>query len=144
MSREQPPLLLRLAVVVGAFTLLLGAVGIVMVALRSDDYASAAGPGLQERVRVVGAADDALFVVHVRWEAGSIQHREAALGLSVPGHGGAGSRAGHLFKLPPDLAGHDVVIEVLDARTSQILASREVLLRKGEEVRIEVGSTTER
>ena len=99
MSAQRPPLLLRLAVVVGAFTLLLGIAGVFLVVLRGDDDASAAGPGLREHVRVVGAAADASLDVEVHWEEGANLHVEAARRLASPGH---------VFLLPPELTGRAV------------------------------------
>ena len=135
MSREHPPLLLRLAVVVGGFTLLLGLVGVVLIVLRGDDVASAAGPGLGEHVRVVGAEEGAQLTVSARWEEGPILHNEAARPLASESH---------VFLLPPGLAGRTVVLVVHDAETSRSLATREVRLQRGEEIRVEVEPVGER
>ena len=135
MSRAHPPLLLRLAVVVGAFTLLLGTVGVVFMVLRDEDYASAAGPGLGERVRVVGVPADAKLTVHARWEEGPILHAETAHPLASEGH---------VFLLPPRLTGRKVGIEVRDAGSSRLLASRAVLIQPGEEIELEVEQTADR
>ena len=135
MKPARPPLLLRLAVVVGAFTTLLGAVGVVFMILRSDETASASGSGLGELVRVVGVEDGDSLTVNVHWEEGPILHKETARRIA------AGAA---LYLLPPDLVGRNVVIEVLDAETSHTLAGREVVLRKGEEIRIEIDRAAER
>jgi hypothetical protein len=129
MSRDHPPLLLRLAVVVGGFTLLLGIAGVVLVVLDGDDDASAAGPGLREHVRVVGAAADASLEVEVHWEEGANLHVEAARRLAS---------AGHVFLLPPELTGRAIEIEVRESQTARLLAHERVVLRQGQEVRIAV------
>jgi len=134
MSRSRPPLLLRLAVVVGAFTLLLGLVGVVLLVLQGDDSASAAGPGLGERVRVVGAEEALGLTVQARWEEGDVLHRELARELS---------HAAHVYLLPPGLVGRDVVIEVLDD-AGDVLASHRHVPRRAEEIRVEVQAAPER
>lgn len=134
MSRSRPPLLLRLAVVVGGFTFLLGLVGVVMMMLHGEDDASAAGPGLGERVRLVGAGDVPGIVVQARWQEGDVLHRESARTLSD---------AAHVYLLPPGLVGRDVLIEVLDD-AGDVLASRRAVPRRGEELRLEVGTAPER
>ena len=136
MSRRRPPLLLRLAVVVGAFTFLLGLVGVVLMMLRDDASASAAGPGLGERVRVVDARGNGARRVGVRarWQEGEVHHLEAARPLS--------SAAG-VYLLPPGLVGREIVIEVLDD-AGEVQASRTAVPRRAQEIRVEVGTTPER
>lgn len=135
MSRSHPPLLLRLAVVVGAASLLLGLVGVVWLVLRGDEIESSAGPGLGERVRIVGIADDVVPAVDVRWEDDRIVHVEPARPLAS---------AADAFLLPPGLAGRSVVVQVRDARTSRLLVNREIVPVRGEEIRIEVEPAAER
>ena len=131
MTRERPPFVLRLAVVVGAATLLLGLVGVVLIILRGDDPASAAGRGLEAYVRVTGFEADATLAVGVQWENDGMLHREGAHAVEDdPG----------LFLLPRLPDDQAVTIEVLDtgAETPGRLAARELVVRPGDEVVIDL------
>lgn len=130
-----PPFLLRLSVVVGSISLLLGLVGVGWLIVNGDDSASAAGAGLGEYLRVVGLGEDVVPEVTVQWAEGDIVHVEPARPLA--------SAAGS-FLLPPGLAGRRVLIEVRDLHTSLSLASQELVPIRGTEIQIEIAETTER
>ena len=130
-----PPFLLRLSVVVGSLSLLLGLVGVGWLVLRDDDSASAAGEGLGERLRVVGLADDIVPEVTVRWEEDGIVYVEPARPLAS---------VADSFLLPPGLAGRSIVLEVRDPETSRSLASQVIVPIHGVEIQIEIVKTAER
>ena len=134
-SANGSPIWLRLAVVVGGCSLVLGLVGIVMLVVRDDSTRPAWGPGLGARLllRGVDDAEPTDLRVDVSWpeEDGQIVVRQTALPRSKsPGS----------FLLPPGAVDRAVTLEVFDARVDppRLLGRHEVTVKRGEEVALDV------
>jgi len=137
MTRERPPLLLRLSVVVGALSLFLGLVGVGLLLVRGDVEGATAGPGLGASVRVLGAPDDARLAVVLAWSENGVEFRE---------EGRRTEESAHRFVLPPLPEGRMVTMEVLDvsADPPRSLVVHRGECRPGEEIVLDLADAHDR
>lgn len=124
MNPDRPPLLLRVAVVIGGAALLFGLVGLFLMLAEND--APTWGPGLRARVQVHGAPRNAEVAVEARWHEGDVFVTVPALRL-----GGKSST----FLLSDDVLDRRVELHAWTAGDGPSLsAKREVVVRRGDAI----------
>ncbi len=134
MPDDRPPFILRLAVVVGGVSLLLGIVAAVSLVVQGEEPGPVAGPGMWARVRIEGAPPGVPLEVAVTWNEADATITQRARRLE----GGS-----DVWILPPCPEGVLVTILVRNPSTSppDVLGSERVEVRPGMETRVDVTAT---
>lgn len=126
MTRGTPPVLLRLAVIVGGVTLVFGIVGLVLLVVVGGEDDPVGGPGLGPLLRIRGVPLDGRLTVDVIWEEDEAAVRQSA----------RPTRDATTWILPPLPADRPITIEVKNtaAWPPQVCVLQRRRIAPGEEV----------
>lgn len=131
------PFWLRVSVVVGGVSLLLGVIGAVAMVVRGDVEMSDLGPGYRPALTLTGLPDDAWadVTVSVRWWEATLEaqvRQDAEPVAGVPGS----------YGLPPDAVGREVELEIFRGR--ELLERHKAEIVEGRTLRLDLAAAPPR
>ena len=137
MSDDRPPLWLRLCVVIGGTSLVLGLAGVVYLFVHGETPDPVAGAGFAPRVRLVGVAPTGEGTLRV---VASWRDEKADAWIRQPGD--VVPTDPLLFLLPPASAGRNIHLDVFGERegVELLLATREMEVTTDHELTFDLGA----